>query len=90
MNFRKIIRWLATAGFAAVAVWWLAAGRNPGWTKTQVAVTKIEEITGIPEVVYEDRFVPGVDILGVAGIAALFLVGLTCFGKRRGQPPEQV
>ncbi|MDB6070579.1 MAG: hypothetical protein JWL81_1750 [Verrucomicrobiales bacterium] len=89
MKFRKIIRWLAAAGFGAVAVWWLAAGRNPGWTKTQVAVEKIEEITGIPEVVYEDRFVPGVDILGVAGTTALVLMGLTLLGKRRGQSPEQ-
>lgn len=88
MKFKRIVRWIAAAGFAAVAAWWVAAGRNPGWTKTQVAVEKIEEITELPYVVYEDRFVPGLDILGASGAAALFLCGLTLLGKKHSKKLE--
>jgi len=57
---------------------WIATGLHTGWTKTQVAIEQVDEITGIEFVVYEDRFVAGIDFLGggflVAG--AMLMVAL--------------
>jgi hypothetical protein len=41
--------------------WWALNGANTGWTKTSVAIEKIDEITEIPYVEYEKRFVPGIE-----------------------------
>ncbi len=81
---RGLLRVLAVLLMGGSALWWVQAGRNPGWTKDQVAVEKLDEITGIGYVEYEKRVVPGVDLLGVAWAAALVLGGASCwFGRKR-------
>lgn len=88
MKLRLFIRWAAVAGFAAVVAWWVWAGRNPGWTKDKVAIQKIDEVLEMPYVEYEERFVPGVDLVAAAGLTALLACGLTFLGRKRAAPPE--
>ena len=80
---RIALRSFAILLFAGTLVWWLQSGRNPGWTKDKVAVGKKDEITGIVYTEYEDRFVPGVDILAASGAAALVLGGLSLIRSRK-------
>ena len=80
---RTALRLLAAVIFIGTAAWWVQTGQNPGWTKNQVAVEKKDEITEIVYTEYEDRFVPGVDILAGAGAVSLVLGGLSLFGKRK-------
>ena len=80
---RTALRLLAAALFIGTVVWWVQSGRNPGWTKNQVAVEVKDEVTEIVGTIYEDRFVPGVDILAAAGAAALVLGGLSFLGRRK-------
>jgi hypothetical protein len=54
---------------AALATW-LASGGNRGWTKTSVPKKTVDEVTGLEAVNYERRFVPGLDFLGAALLAA--------------------
>ena len=59
---------LATAGF-----WW-AKGAHTGWTQHRVPSKQVDEVTGLEFITYEDRYVPGVEVLAV-GLA----VGATLF-----------
>ena len=59
------------------------ACRTPGWTKNKVAIEKKDEITEIVFIEYEDRFVPGVDILAAAVAGAVVLAGLSFLGRRK-------
>jgi hypothetical protein len=68
---KKILQTVALAFFVTTAGYWAAKGAHTGWSQNRVPVTKTDEITGIAYIVYEDRFVPGVDALaagvGLAG-----------------------
>lgn len=80
---RLTLRVAALLLVAGAGVWWMQAGRNTGWHKDQVAVTKTDEITGIEFVEYEPRFVPGIDVLAAAAAGGLLLTGISFFIKRR-------
>jgi len=54
---------------------WAAKGANRGWTKTQVPVKTVDEVTGLEGIQWKDEFVPGVDILGGALLGAGILAG---------------
>jgi len=54
---------------------WAAKGANRGWTKTQVQVKTVDEVTGLDDIRWKDEFVPGVDILGGALLGAGILAG---------------
>ncbi len=84
---RSVLRLLALFLLLGTAGWWIAAGKNPGWTKNKVAVEKKDEITEIVFTEYEDRFVPGVDLLGAAGAVAVVLAGLSFLGRRKAPAP---
>ena len=83
-TFLVLALMVATAGLLA---WW-AGGARKGWTKTSVAVEKIDDITGITYRDYEKKFVPGLEFAlgGVTGGAILactgFLLGIR--GHERG------
>jgi hypothetical protein len=61
---------------------WLGRGANRGWTKTSVEVRTVDEITGIEGITNEKRFVPGVDFLGAALLAAGALTGVSFFIRK--------
>jgi hypothetical protein len=55
--------------------WWFFAGAHGGWSMNRVPINKTDDVTGITYVEYEERFVPGVDVIFAgAGIASLALL----------------
>lgn len=64
---------------------WLAAGANRGWTKNRVEKRTVDEVTGIEAVGFEERFVPGVDFLGVALVGAAALAGASFIFRKKQQ-----
>ena len=63
--------------------WWFNAGKNTGWTKNKVAVEKKDEITEIVYIEYEDRYIPGVEILAGGVGAGVVLLVLSLFGRKK-------
>lgn len=74
---KRLLRTAAAIFFAAILIWWAAAGMNPGWTKTSVATMETDPITGIEYPVWKKHFVPGVDLLAAGAGAAALLVALS-------------
>lgn len=80
---RIALRLLAMISFLGPAVWWAADGAHPGWSKNTVAVHTLDEITGIEQITYEKRFVPGIDTLAFGLVVAVGLSGLSALIGRR-------
>ncbi len=62
------------------AAFWAAKGAHRGWSQHRVPVKQVDEITGLDYITYEDRYVPGVEVLGgglglagLLGVASLFV-----------------
>ncbi|HTI97503.1 MAG TPA: hypothetical protein VL527_01270 [Dongiaceae bacterium] len=72
---KRVLKLLAALVLVASVVVWLATGANRGWTKTSVAIKTLDDVTGIEGITYQKKFIPGVDFLGAAGLAALLLAG---------------
>lgn len=83
---RRILQILALVIAISAVVLWAAAGAQRGWTKTSVPVKTMDEITGIEAISYEERFVPGVDFLGGAFLAAALLAGASLIVRNRKKP----
>jgi len=81
---RPILRLLAVTVLLGTGAWWAAAGTHRGWSKNSVEVRTLDEVTGIEQITYEDRFVPGVDTVAIASAAAAVLAGMSfAFGRAR-------
>jgi hypothetical protein len=81
---RRCLRIAALIALLGGLGFWAAKGGNTGWTKNRVEVKKVDEVTGIEAISYEERFVPGVEFLGgvIAGAGAL--AGLSfLFGRKK-------
>jgi hypothetical protein len=90
---KRILRSMALGFLLAGAGFWLAGGAHRGWTKTSVPVTIKDEVTGIEGVSYQKKFVPGVDFLGGAVLAAGVLAAASFLfrGKKiENQQPTQI
>jgi hypothetical protein len=74
---RRALLILALVMALAALGLWVAAGRNPGWTKTTEDVHTLDEVTGLVGVEHQKRFLPGVDFLGGALVAAGILAGVS-------------
>jgi hypothetical protein len=67
--------------------WWALKGAHTGWTKTSVAIEKIDEITEIPYVEYEKRLVPGIEFPAAFTGVGVALMGLGWWmGRKRASP----
>jgi len=84
---KSTLRLLALAIFLGAIGWWLAAGANRGWTKNQVPIKTLDEVTGIEGVSYRKQFIPGVDFLAGGAGAAILCAGLS-FLFRTKRPPQ--
>ena len=76
-DMRRMLQILAVVMVVGAALTWAALGANRGWTKTSVPVITVDEVTGIEDRRYEDRFVPGVDFLGGAVLAGGLFMGIS-------------
>jgi len=67
---------LSAAGF------WLKTGAHTGFSKNRVEMEKVDPITQIEYVDYEERFIMGVEYLAVGCVAGVGLFGLSFFFGR--------
>lgn len=84
---RRLARYAALAVAVGTLSFWAVKDGRLGWSQDRVPVTQKDEITGIDYVTYENRFVPGIDTLGLGlGISAgLFAVSFL-FRSKNNQP----
>jgi hypothetical protein len=66
---------------------WFATGAHRGWSQTSVPTMQFDEITGIETPVYEDRFVAGVDFLGITLLGAGALAAASLFFRKTKNQP---
>ncbi len=79
---KRTLQILALAvALGAVGIW-LATGANRAWTKTEVQVKTLDEVTGIEGISYRKKFQPGVDFLGAAFGGAALLAGASLFFRK--------
>ena len=83
--FRSILAAGALLTFVGSIGYWLAMGAHRGWSQNRVPVTQTDEVTGIAFTTYENRFVPGIDVLG-AGVALAAVLFTLSFIFRSPQP----
>jgi hypothetical protein len=71
---RRIIALSGLLTLAGTVGYWMAKGAHRGWSQHRVPVSQTDEVTGIAFTTYENRFVPGLEILagGVALAGGLF------------------
>lgn len=67
------LRILALIFALCVVLAWAGLGADRGWTKTSIAIKKVDPVTEIEFVEYQPGFRPGVDFL-VAGLLGSFVV----------------
>jgi hypothetical protein len=72
---KKMLRILAAVVALAAGGLWVAKGANCGWTKTNIPHRTPDPVTGLTGISYEKGFVPGVDFLAGAALAAGVLAG---------------
>jgi hypothetical protein len=86
-SWRVLLRGAGILIAAFIFCFWAAKGYNTGWTKNSVPVERIEEITEVPYIVYEERFVPGIEFLG-GGMALGLMIFAVTFWPARGPRPS--
>ena len=82
---KTALRTLAVVLALAAVIVWLATGANRGWTKNQVEVKTLDEVTGIEQRTWQDKFLPGVDFLGAGLLIAAGLAGGSLFFRKPKQ-----
>ena len=79
---KKLLLILALAIAVVAVAGWATAGANKGWTKTEVAVKTLDDVTGIEGISYQKKFQPGVDLLAVALGGAATLAAASFFFRK--------
>jgi hypothetical protein len=64
---------------------WAATGASRGWTKTKVPEKTVDETTGLEGIQWQEKFVPGVDFLGAALLAAGILTGISFLSRAKSK-----
>jgi len=86
MTMKRIFLSLAAAIALFAIAFWSVRGAHRGWTKTSVAVKSVDEVTGLEGISYQSRFVPGLDFLGGALLAAGILAGASFVFRNKTNP----
>ena len=73
--FRLVLRILAFVLVLVSTALWFSTGSHTGFSKDRVEIPKLDPITQIEYVDYEERFVMGVEFLALA-----YGLGVTSFG----------
>lgn len=85
---RKILRIVLLLGTGFVFGYWLSAGAHTGWSMNRVPIEQTDEITGLVFTSYEERYVPGIEVVGgtLALGALLFALTFLPFTKSNSSP----
>jgi hypothetical protein len=78
-RLRTPLRALALIILLGVVGYWLAKGAHRGWSQHRVPVPKTDEVTGIAYVEYDERYVPGVEVLAAGTGLAVMIFAATFF-----------
>ena len=84
---KSILRRLALGIVVAAIGYWIATGANRGWTKNQVPIKTLDDVTGIEGVTYQKKFIPGVGFPLGADAARCLCFGLSFFFQTKTAPP---
>jgi hypothetical protein len=87
-SLRPILRAAALLVVLGTVAWWGQQGAHRGWSQNRVPVSQTDEITGIAYTTYEDRFVPGIDVLAGSLAFATGLFVVTFFIRPNRNPPS--
>lgn len=68
---------------------WLETGAHRGWTKNNVIVIEVDEVTGLQNPVPQKKFIMGVELLGAGLAVAAGLAGASFFFKSRQTKTDQ-
>lgn len=82
---KRCLRYVALAVVVGTGLLWVSRGANLGWTKTTVPVVMVDEVTGLQGVEYQDRFVPGLDVVAAGVALGGLLVGLSFVNPGRNR-----
>ena len=74
---KRILRIIALILIVGALAVWAATGANRGWTKNKVQIKTVDEVTGLEGIQWQDKFVPGVDLLAASTLVAGVLVGIS-------------
>ena len=80
---RKILRMFAVLVALTAAGLWLFSGRNHGLTITSTEIVTPDAVTGLEKREWKGTFVPGVDFLGAAAMAAGILAGASFLFRKK-------
>ena len=80
---KRLLLVSALAVLASTVGYWAAKGAHTGWSQNRVPVAKTDEVTGIVFTAYEDRFVPGIEVLGAGGLATTCLMVAAIFVRSK-------
>ena len=86
---KKALQTIALGLFVTTIGFWAFKGAHTGWSQNRVPMSKTDEVTGIVYTVYENRYVPGIDLLagGVGLASALFAVSFLLHPKNKTDQP---
>lgn len=86
-SLRPILRAAALLVVVGTLAWWVQLGAHRGWSQNRVPLSQTDEITGIAYTTYEDRFVPGIDVLGGSLVLAGTFFAASFFIRSNRNPP---
>ena len=86
---KRALQTIALGLFVTTIGFWAFKGAHTGWSQNRVPMSKTDEVTGIVYTVYENRYVPGIDLLagGVGLAGALFAVSFLLHPKNKTDQP---
>lgn len=81
--FPRLLRIIGLTLIFGVIGYWGRAGAHTGFSQNKVPIQKVDEITGIVYTEFEDRFIPGIEVLaGGVGFGALLLIASFLFRRK--------
>jgi hypothetical protein len=80
---KQTLRILAVVALLGALAFWAVNGAHRGWTVTNIKHETPDPVTGLTGVAYEKGFIPGLDFLAGAALAAAGLAGVSLLIKNK-------
>ena len=77
MPVRPTLRVLLFLSMGCLLAYWLTAGAHTGWSMNRIPIEQTDEITGLVFTSYQERYVPGIEVLGGGLVLGFVLLGVT-------------